>query len=274
MGSFRKKISTKFRNRYRIILRTDENLEEKVSFVLTPLNMLLAVCVGLFVFGTILYLLLAYTPLNHIFPTKSAKYSNMEQYEMLQRIDSLEISLSQLKFQSEILNKILEGEDVDIDIPEEISKADAPISNTAVQSSNTPSQVKVTRAILSNQRNYAFFIPLKGVISDTFNVDRKHFAVDIAAKSKSVIKTVQKGTVIFSAWTAVTGHTIIIQHPNEFISVYKHNAALLKKQRAFVNAGDAIALVGNTGELTTGPHLHFELWSKGLPVNPQEYINF
>ncbi|MEY2924381.1 MAG: hypothetical protein RLZZ337_929 [Bacteroidota bacterium] len=236
--------------------------------------MLLAVCVGLFVFGTILYLLLAYTPLNHIFPTKSAKYSNMEQYEMLQRIDSLEVSLSQLKFQSEILNKILEGEDVNIDIPEEISKAAAPSSTVEATPASAPGEIKVVRANLQNPRNYNFFVPLKGVVSDTFNVDRKHFAVDIAAKSKEVIKSVQKGTVIFSAWTAVGGHTLIIQHPNEFISVYKHNAALLKKEGAFVNAGDAVALVGNTGELTTGPHLHFELWSKGLPVNPQEYINF
>jgi murein DD-endopeptidase MepM/ murein hydrolase activator NlpD len=253
LGSLRKKISTKFRNRYRIILRQDENLEEKVSFVLTPLNVVLAICVGLFVFGTVIYLMLAYTPLNHIFPTKSAKYSNMQQFEMLQRIDSLEISLSQLKFQSDMLNKILEGEDVEI-----------------ADDVNTRSEAPAASPVISN----SFFTPLKGVISDTFNIDRKHYAIDIAAKSKEVIKSVQKGTVVFSAWTAVSGHTLIIQHPNDFVSVYKHNAALIKKEGAFVNAGDAVALVGNTGELTTGPHLHFELWSKGLPVNPQEYINF
>jgi len=251
-------------------------LEEKVSIVLTPLNVVLVICVGLFVFGTAIYLLLAYTPLNHIFPTKSAKYSNMQQYEMLQRIDSLEVSLSQLKFQSDMLNKILEGEDVNIDMPDDIIEKPAKTvaSSSVAANSKTSTEVKMVRASLKAARNYSFFVPLKGVISDTFNADRKHYAVDIAAKSKEVIKAVQKGTVVFSAWTAVGGHTLIIQHPNDFVSVYKHNAALLKKEGTFVNAGDAIALVGNTGELTTGPHLHFELWSKGLPVNPQEYINF
>ncbi len=273
MGSLRKKISTKFRNRYRIILRQDENLEEKVSFVLTPLNVVLAICVGLFVFGTVIYLMLAYTPLNHIFPTKSAKYSNMQQFEMLQRIDSLEISLSQLKFQSDMLNKILEGEDVEM--PDDVNtRSEAPAASPVISNTSAATEVKVVRASHQSPRSYSFFTPLKGVISDTFNIDRKHYAIDIAAKSKEVIKSVQKGTVVFSAWTAVSGHTLIIQHPNDFVSVYKHNAALLKKEGAFVNAGDAVALVGNTGELTTGPHLHFELWSKGLPVNPQEYINF
>ena len=132
----------------------------------------------------------------------------------------------------------------------------------------------VIRPATSSSIDYSFFVPLKGVISDTFNVDRNHLGVDVAANSKDVIKSIQKGTIILASWTPSGGHTLIIQHPNSFISVYKHNAVLLKEQGAFVKAGDAIALVGNTGELTSGPHLHFELWKSGAAVNPLSYINF
>ncbi len=273
MGSFRKKISTTFRNRYRIILRQDENLEEKVSFVLTPINMVLFVAVGFFVFGTFLYLLLAYTPLNHIFPTKSAKYSNIEQYNMLQRIDSLERSLSQLNYQSDVLNKILAGETVDGEESEEIPTSSS-ASEVVEEVTGNGTQVKVLERALPDPKSYNLYLPLKGVITDTFNQDRMHIAVDISAKRKDVVKSVQKGTVIFSDWTPGGGHTLVIQHLNEFVSVYKHNAVLLKKVGTFVQAGDAIALVGSTGELTSGPHLHFELWSKGIAVDPQKYINF
>jgi murein DD-endopeptidase MepM/ murein hydrolase activator NlpD len=270
LGSLRKKISTKFRNRYRIILRRDDNLEEKVSVVLTPFNVLILISTGLLLFGAVIYLLLAYTPLNHFFPTKSAKYSGMEQYKMTQKIDSLETSLGQLMLQSDILGKVLAGEDVSInmadleELDEELEVAfEAPVASSISIRPAEPSA-----------NNYNFFVPLMGVVSDTFNLDRKHLAVDIAAKSKEVIKSVQKGSVIFAAWTPNGGHTLIIQHPGNFISVYKHNAVLLKNEGAFVNAGDAIALVGNTGELSSGPHLHFELWKRGVAVNPQNYINF
>ena len=273
MGSLRKNISTKFKNRYRIILRQDENLEEKVSVVLTPWNVIIIISSSLLLFGALIYFLLAYTPLNYIFPTRSAKYSSQEQYKMMLKIDSLETSLYELQLQSEVLGKVLAGEDVNIDLVEK--RLD---SVTLIEPERMPevtsgeSEVRIRTAQVNH--NYNFFIPLSGVISDTFNVDRKHFAVDIAAESKSVIKSIQKGTVIFSAWTPNGGNTIIIQHPNEFISVYKHNAALLKKVGTFVNAGDAVALVGNSGELTSGPHLHFELWKRGVAVDPKVYINF
>lgn len=273
MASYRKKISTKFKNRYRVILRQDENLEEKISVTLSIWNILIALCTGVFLFGTIIYLLLAYTPLNYLFPTQSAKYSNMEQYAMLQKIDSLEVRLSQLNLQSEVLGKILAGEDIAMD-NNVVDIALEAQPSAAAPNSTPPMRTTVIRPATSSSIDYSFFVPLKGVISDTFNVDRNHLGVDVAANSKDVIKSIQKGTIILASWTPSGGHTLIIQHPNSFISVYKHNAVLLKKQGAFVKAGDAIALVGNTGELTSGPHLHFELWKSGAAVNPLSYINF
>jgi murein DD-endopeptidase MepM/ murein hydrolase activator NlpD len=276
LGSFIKNISTKFKNRYRLIIRQDENLEEKVSIFLTPWNLLIGLSVGLFLFGAIIYLLLAYTPLNYIFPTKSAKYSSIEQYEMIQKIDSLDNAMKQIRLQSEVLGKVLAGEDINVSITE--NSPDVIIEAPAVpevENGQTNSSATVAlKHVGANPANYNFFVPIKGVVSDTFNVDRKHLAVDIVAPSKSVIKSIQKGTVIFSSWTTGGGQTLIIQHPNDFLSVYKHNAALLKKVGTFVQAGDAVALVGNTGELTSGPHLHFELWKSGVAVNPMSYINF
>lgn len=278
MGSFRKKISTAFRNRYRIILRRDENLEEKLSVTLTPLNLAIILCVGLFIFGTIIYMLLAYTPLNRIFPTKSSKYSNLEQFEMIQKIDSLELNLSQLNLQSEILSKVLAGEDVDVNYDTAANNLvidNTPIVEAGAEASSPKSLSEITLRSAGGEKHiYNFISPLKGVISDTFNLGKKHLAVDIVAESKATVKSVQKGTVIFGGWTATGGHTVVIQHPNNFISVYKHNAVILKKEGAFVNFGDAIALVGNSGELTSGPHLHFELWKNGVAVNPLDFINF
>ncbi|MDB9791215.1 MAG: M23 family metallopeptidase [Bacteroidia bacterium] len=272
MGSFIKNISTKFKNRYRLIIRQDENLEEKVSIVLTPWNLLIVLSVGLFLFGAIIYILLAYTPLNYIFPTKSAKYSSIEQYEMIQKIDSLDDAMKQIRLQSEMLGKVLAGEDINVFLTE--NSTDVIIESPAVPEISNGRPNVALKHVRVNPANYNFFVPLKGVVSDTFNVDRKHRAMDIVAPSKSVIKSIQKGTVIFSSWTTRGGQTLIIQHPNDFLSVYKHNAALLKKVGTFVQAGDAVALVGNTGELTSGPHLHFELWKSGVAVDPMSYINF
>jgi murein DD-endopeptidase MepM/ murein hydrolase activator NlpD len=119
-----------------------------------------------------------------------------------------------------------------------------------------------------------FFVPLKGVITNEFNISQGHFGVDIVSRQNEAIKAVLDGTVILSNWTIETGFTIAIQHQENIISVYKHNSALLKKVGEFVKAGDPIAIVGQTGELTSGPHLHFELWYDGNPVNPKEYITF
>jgi murein DD-endopeptidase MepM/ murein hydrolase activator NlpD len=119
-----------------------------------------------------------------------------------------------------------------------------------------------------------FFSPLKGVITNDFNNLNRHYGVDIVAGMNETIKAVLDGTVIFSNWTLETGYVIAIQHPQNIVSIYKHNSALLKKVGESVRAGDPIAIIGETGELSTGPHLHFELWNEGNPVNPRDYITF
>jgi murein DD-endopeptidase MepM/ murein hydrolase activator NlpD len=126
----------------------------------------------------------------------------------------------------------------------------------------------------SDLNGYFFFTPVKGVISSSFNAAVKHFGVDIVAKKDTPIKATMGGTVIFATWSSESGHTITVQHKNHIISVYKHNSVLLKKTGALVKAGEPIAIIGNTGEETTGPHLHFELWKNGIAIDPQDYIIF
>jgi murein DD-endopeptidase MepM/ murein hydrolase activator NlpD len=119
-----------------------------------------------------------------------------------------------------------------------------------------------------------FFTPVSGVITDGFDAQKKHFGIDLVAKEKTRISAVLEGVVVVSNWTSETGYVIGIQHKNDYLSFYKHNSVLLKSVGDFVNTGDPIAIIGNSGELSSGPHLHFELWQKGIPVNPEDYILF
>jgi len=122
--------------------------------------------------------------------------------------------------------------------------------------------------------NFALFPPVKGSISSAYNASTKHYALDIVTEKDAPVKAAGDGTVIFAEWTSETGQVIIIEHANDMITVYKHNASLNKKQGDLVKAGEVIATVGNTGALTTGPHLHFELWSKGYAIDPTNFIDF
>jgi murein DD-endopeptidase MepM/ murein hydrolase activator NlpD len=122
--------------------------------------------------------------------------------------------------------------------------------------------------------NFVLFPPVKGEITQEYNPKEKHFAIDIVAPKDTPVKATADGTVIFSEWTVATGYVLIIEHPNNLISVYKHNASLTKQQGDLVTAGEVVATVGNTGDLTTGPHLHFELWSEGYSIDPTSYIDF
>ena len=124
----------------------------------------------------------------------------------------------------------------------------------------------------NNTSSFFFFTPLNGLISNSFNAAENHYGVDIVAKENEAIKATLDGTVIIAAWTLETGYIIELQHENNLVSVYKHNSALMKKTGQYVKAGEVIAIVGNTGEQTSGPHLHFELWSAGSPIDPQDFM--
>ena len=129
----------------------------------------------------------------------------------------------------------------------------------------------IDNSMISKMR---FFKPVTGIISNKFSIVGKHYGIDLVTEKGAEVHAVLNGTVISGSWSLKTGFTIQIQHQNNLISVYKHNSSLIKDEGDYVEAGDVISFVGNTGEYTTGPHLHFELWYNGSPVNPEDYINF
>jgi murein DD-endopeptidase MepM/ murein hydrolase activator NlpD len=134
--------------------------------------------------------------------------------------------------------------------------------------------VQSTRNPIGSLSNLHFFIPVKGLITNKFNASRGHYGIDLVSQPNTRISATLSGTVLYAGWTLDTGYVIFLQHDNNLVSSYKHNAALLKKTGDRVNGGEAIAIIGNTGEVTTGPHLHFELWHEGKPIDPEQYIVF
>ena len=126
----------------------------------------------------------------------------------------------------------------------------------------------------NSRHNITFFKPLEGIVTNQFSLAENHLGIDIVAKENETVKATMDGTVIFSDWTVETGFVIAIQHQDSYISIYKHNSANFKNAGAYVKAGDPIGIIGETGELSTGPHLHFELWYNGSPVNPLHYLTF
>jgi len=126
----------------------------------------------------------------------------------------------------------------------------------------------------SDKIDLVFFAPVKGILTESYNAKDKHYAVDIAVPKGTAVKAIADGTVVFSAWTAGTGYVVIIEHTNKYLSVYKHNEIIYREQGDLIKSGEVIALAGTSGEYSTGPHLHFEMWFQGYPVNPENFIEF
>jgi murein DD-endopeptidase MepM/ murein hydrolase activator NlpD len=157
--------------------------------------------------------------------------------------------------------------------PEDLEEIDADLRNEFEEKESTLSAASYHHTA-KDLKDLFFFTPIEGIITTAFNVKMEHYGVDIVAKEHEPIKCIADGMVIFATWTVETGWVIAIQHSRNLVSIYKHNATLFKKAGDFVTAGEVIAIMGNSGELSTGPHLHFELWYEGNAVNPENFINF
>ena len=274
---------SKLLHKYRFVIMTDSSFEEKLSVKLSRFNVL--AFAGIFVFACFFstLLLIAYTPLSEYVPGKSSIEVQKNLIELSLKSDSLESVLLNRAIYLENINNIINGNELvtpiesnevatkqEDEIVFEKSKEDSLLRLSVEAEDKSSIYIKT-----ASENNYLmFFTPLTGLISDGYNSKTKHFGVDLVAKEKSRISSVLDGTVIISHWTSETGYVIAIQHKNDYVSLYKHNSLLLKEVGDFVNAGDHIAIIGSSGELSSGPHLHFELWHKGTPVNPENYISF
>jgi len=280
----REKYWSKLFHKYRFVIMTDSSFEKKLSVKLSRLNIIafLGGLVFFCFFSTMM--LIAYTPLSEYVPGKSSIEVQKGLIELNIKSDSLESILLNRRVYLENINKIINGDElVSPENSEETTSSQTQITfekseedslfRVKVETEDKSSIYKRDETDNSNN-NLMFFTPLSGLISDGYNKKTKHFGIDLVAKEKSRISSVLDGTVVISHWAYETGYVIVVQHKNDYLSFYKHNSVLLKSVGDYVNAGDHIAIIGNSGELSSGPHLHFELWHKGAPVNPENYISF
>jgi len=280
----RKKYWSKLLHKYRFVIMTESSFEEKLSVKLSRLNIIAFLGPLLFFCFFSAMLLIAYTPLSEYIPGKSSIEVQKDLIELNIKSDSIKEILLNRNIYIENINKIINGEEiVSLENFEELKNTNTLISfekskedslfRAKVEAEDKSSIYKKNKSN-NNSNNLIFFTPLSGIISDRYNNKDKHFGIDLVAKEKSRISSVLDGTVVISHWAYVTGYVIGVQHNNNYLSFYKHNSVLLKSVGDYVNAGDHIAIIGNSGELSSGPHLHFELWHKGMPVNPENYISF
>lgn len=281
----KKKFAKKLLHKYRMVVLNEDTFEERFSFRLTRLNVFVTVGLSAIFLVAITTILIAFTPLREYIPG----YSSAELKERATNLSYVSDSLQNvIRMNDQYLSSIKNALTGDLDT-EQLNRdsiLSQPITDAEYEEINRIKADSLLREEVAQEDkynilptatddiNFSLFPPVKGSISDPYSIEDKHYAVDIVTSRNAPIKSIADGRVIFAEWTAETGYVIIIKHSYGLISAYKHNASISKSQGDMVRAGEVIATAGNTGELTTGPHVHFELWNEGNPVDPSEYIDF
>jgi murein DD-endopeptidase MepM/ murein hydrolase activator NlpD len=278
-------------NKYRLVLLNDATFEEVTSFKLTRMNVYVLISSILVIVVLIILAAIIYTPLKEYIPGYADVNLRRDVMELKLRGDSLERVLHSNSLYLQNIKQVISGQ-VSVGEMSDTAISSKPTDYDSINLDKVSSSEKEfrkdvekeerftvsnTSSLVKNKTNvkaFHFFQPIKGYITEPFDLTEQHFGVDIVAPVNEPIKATLDGIVIFAVWTAETGYVIAIQHNNNLISLYKHNSVLLKEEGNYVKAGDVIAIIGNTGEFTSGPHLHFELWYNGIPLNPEDYIVF
>lgn len=289
MATKKQKLLDRLKLKYKLVILNDETFEEKASFTLNRLNVFILSSVLLVVLIAIVTSLFVFTPLKEYIPGYADVSLRRDITEMSLKVDSLEGLLAYndkyIKNIKDVINGTV-GKDDTINVN---SKPE--LIDTTFRIGAKPEEDSLLRLMIENQNQYgfnvdapvqkptgiaaySFFTPVKGIITEKYNPKKSHYGIDVAATKSEPIKVVLEGTVVFSGWTSDAGYVIAVQHSNDLLSIYKHCSLVLKKVGNFVRSAEPIAIVGDTGEYSTGPHLHFELWFKGNAVNPIDYINF
>jgi len=276
---------------FRIMVLDHHSLNQIKSYKISRTGIYLGITGAVLLIAVIMSLLFIYTPLNYLFPYRSNVKLQKQIIENSMVIDTLKSRLYQHQNYVAQLKTIMQGK-VPIDtLRKETPGEKGKTAEKEVQFSNSYLDSVIRKQIEASEiesltqtepginksdniKNLHFIVPLRGSITRGFNSSEGHFAVDIAPGTDNAVLATLSGTIILTEWSLETGHVIGIQHDNNLISFYKHNASLLKETGDRVSAGESIAISGNSGENTTGPHLHFELWKNGIPVNPEDYITF
>lgn len=282
-----RRLLKRLRSKYRLVLIDDRTFEERFSVRLNRLSVLVFTVMAFLLYGAVVVALIVFTPLKRYIPGYSDQETKLNAYRSTLQADSLEqVALAQEAYIAN-LRGILTGQ-----LP-----ADSIARLTPTDLKPTAEDLKpgkpdsLLRARLAQEERYSltedrgtterrelasilFVPPVQGVVTTPFDRGKGHFGIDVVTQPDAAVKACLAGTVVMNSWTTDAGHVLQVQHANGLTSSYKHNSVLLKKTGDRVKAGEAIAIVGNTGETSTGPHLHFELWHNGEAVDPNAYMVF
>lgn len=286
----RKKIGFKERMResYRLVIYRSDNFQEVRSFDLSLGSIYVAISMLTILVAIIYFAVFALTPLKKIIPGYGKMEVNPQFIELIESVDALSNQIEAQESYISAVKKLVSiaadrGEDQDYSVatpaaaikssnkisPAKPLKNDGSLANSG-EDANFKEETEIYLAL--NGTNV--IAPVDGVTSSSFQPEIRHFGIDILAPKNSPVRAIMDGFVFSSGWDLETGYTLGIQHKGNILSFYKHNSILLKEKGTFVRAGEAVAIIGNTGTLSSGPHLHFELWHNGKPVNPKDFINF
>ena len=268
---------------FRFAIINDNSLEEVFNIKFSRARLWWLTAAILIAISVIFVLLLGYTPLRNLIPGKSKTHVQNELIMMIQKADSLEKSLGNYSLYTKNLKKVL-SDSVSLDSVQDLFREGFTVKEfdfkPSVEDSILRAEVEAEESIslnsnLKEKKLNSFFIkPVDGLITEGFNKKIGHFGVDVVSKKGAFISSIDDGMVLFSSWTHEFGYVLVVKHQNSFISFYKHNSEVFKSKGDYVKSGETIAIIGNSGKYSTGPHLHFELWKGSSPVNPLNYILF
>ena len=272
-------------NDYKVVVSSEDTFEEKLSFKANKINAFIIMLLYSIILIAFTISIVFFTQLREMVPGYSSSDLLNRAIYLTKKTDSLEqqIALNNKFYKS--IEDVLSG-NVDEFISRDELSIDSNLINPGIFTISPNLQDSILRQYVENEdkfnltnnelviENKMFFSPIKGEITQSFNFNENHFAIDIAADIGTPVKSVLDGKIIFSEWSLETGYVVVIDHGENIISVYKHNSKTLKEQNDFVQAGEVIAYSGNQGNLSSGPHLHFELWKNGTPIDPEPLLNF
>lgn len=282
----------RMRQHYRLVVMNSDTFEEVGTYNLSLLNVYTWLSALFVVSALIVVLLILYSPFGRLIPGVNTAIDKREMLALTQEIDSLHNVVRANELYTRDIKAVLTGQ---VESEEDLAKAEVNFPESKSETSPNQAEEAIREEVAleeiqskvqntelqpgftNNSRlleQLYFTPPVSGEISSSFNPSIDHYGVDVLAPKNTPIKAIMEGVVIQSEWSVEYGHSIGVQHGNSVLSFYKHNSSLLKKIGDKVKAGEVIAIIGNSGELTNGPHLHFELWSQGAPVDPVSYINF
>ena len=279
------KLIHRLKDKYRLVIMNEDTFEEKFSITLTPLNVFVLFSSIAVLFMFLFYFLLFATPIKEYFVKGSNEDVTREIIDLQFKLDSLEIIAK--RNERMLYNKRMILEDkIDTSFNNSLPK-DSSISQInldpgglelslrqIMEPKESYDLVRENRSNIYRKSIAPFFSPISGYVTSGYNSESGHYATDVVPGTDQTVKATLAGTVVFASWTPDAGNVIVLQHDRDILSIYKHNALILKKVGNFVDVGEAIAIVGNSGELTTGKHLHFEIWHEGMAINAQDYLVF